>query len=361
MYTFIAEYPDEAKRIGGELVRYKEIDGKYKKFDRQYLDIKIFRYWNEKTNSISIDSKCKVYKYNFFKHFFHINKRLKESQFVYVHTLYNYIKIWIQVLVFFPKKQIALDLHGVVPEELSFQKNKMLSVVYSFIELMAFVRVNCFIHVTHSMKQFYNAKYKKIYKKRSINDVVYGVLPQLVHNNIDTEKVNQLRKKYNIDDDSIVFIYSGGTQKWQNIPLMLSSIKKLISTNNNYKFILLSNENDTLTKELEKLDITKNVIVDRALSTELGAYYELAHYGFVLRDDHIVNRVSNPTKLSEYLAFGITPIVKCKDIGDYLSFGYNYIQLNNISNSLNKLKSSTNQEIFKSYYSKNKNVKLPFN
>jgi hypothetical protein len=44
----------------------------------------------------------------------------------------------------------------------------------------------------------------------------------------------------------------------------------------------------------------------------------LAHeYGFVLRDESLVNRVACPTKLVEYLYWGVLPVVITPRIGDF--------------------------------------------
>ncbi|MFA5816684.1 MAG: hypothetical protein WC865_13810, partial [Bacteroidales bacterium] len=79
---------------------------------------------------------------------------------------------------------------------------------------------------------------------------------------------------------------------------------------------------------------------------ELESYYELAHYGFILRDDILVNRVANPTKLAEYLQYGIIPVVKLVDIGDYARYEYEYIPYEELNNGLLPRKSQKNRDIY---------------
>ena len=74
----------------------------------------------------------------------------------------------------------------------------------------------------------------------------------------------------------------------------------------------------------------------------------------------LFNKVSNPTKLSEYLAFGITPIVLNPDVGDYFAMGYDYITLEDITTQLKCVKSIKNKELFNSYIAQMNAVKLPF-
>jgi hypothetical protein len=46
-------------------------------------------------------------------------------------------------------------------------------------------------------------------------------------------------------------------------------------------------------------------------------FYLSHQYGFVLRDEILVNRVACPTKLVEYLYWGVLPIVITPRIGDF--------------------------------------------
>lgn len=60
------------------------------------------------------------------------------------------------------------------------------------------------------------------------------------------------------------------------------------------------------------------------------AEYQTAHYGFVLRDDITVNNVACPTKLVEYLQYGILPILLTPNIGDFAARGMEYLPLEDL-------------------------------
>ena len=53
--------------------------------------------------------------------------------------------------------------------------------------------------------------------------------------------------------------------------------------------------------------------------------YPRCSYGFVLRDDIAVNNVACPTKLIEYLQYGIVPILHTERIGDFAALGMQYV------------------------------------
>uniref|UniRef100_UPI0040266C07 hypothetical protein n=1 Tax=Phocaeicola vulgatus TaxID=821 RepID=UPI0040266C07 len=64
-------------------------------------------------------------------------------------------------------------------------------------------------------------------------------------------------------------------------------------------------------------------------------YYLKNDCGVVLRKDNIVNRVACPTKLIDYLQYGLIPIVLSPHIGDFYNLGYKYIEHDEIMNHLN--------------------------
>ena len=60
--------------------------------------------------------------------------------------------------------------------------------------------------------------------------------------------------------------------------------------------------------------------------------YEKAQYGFTLRDEFIVNEVACPTKLIDYVKYGIIPILKFDKIGDFIENGLEYVKIEDFIN-----------------------------
>ena len=107
---------------------------------------------------------------------------------------------------------------------------------------------------------------------------------------------------------------------------MLKYIKANPSSNVHYT--ILSGNLEGVKSLINDLGInSKNITVTSCEPSDLHFYYEKSHYAFILRDDNIVNKVANPTKLIEYLYYGLTPIVLCPTIGDYCELGYEFISV----------------------------------
>jgi hypothetical protein len=356
MLTFIAEYPDDSNIRDGMMLRIKEIDVKYEQFDRIYLDISLIRKRRNKDRIKQITSNLKVYYLNLFLDFSLIYQLLRDSEKIYIQAIYNYVKVLIFVNFVFQDKEVALDLHGAIPEELFYNRRPLYGSFYNWVERMAFKRANHFIHVTHAMKSHFLAKYPEL-TRSNYNDYVLGIFTSL-DTEVDPIKQDEVKQELFWDPSQVWIIYSGGTQQWQNVSLMLETIKKMPELN--YRYLFLTGHLNVMQEMIDYAGVSNKIKLISVAPDVLKYYYSMAHYGMVLRDSNIVNRVSNPTKLSEYLAFGITPIVLDQEVGDYFSMGYEYITLEDFATHLKCIKSIRNIELFKSYISQMKAVKLPF-
>lgn len=328
----IGIYPNENNIKDGMVRRIKEIDMKLEKtYKRIYLNISFRK--NLKKSFVKNDN-LEIYNLNFFKDYFFIRKNLRMYKKIYIHSLYNYLKIY-----FFKninEKDIILDIHGVVPEEKKYEGKKYTSVFFNYLEKKLFKKLSKIIFVTNQMKEYYLEKYPSIVAKKA--NIILPIL--------DSKKENI--EHDNITEDRVVIIYSGNLQKWQNIDLMLEVMKKNLSER--LLYIFLTGEKEQLKKQISKVNIDERYyLIDSVQPNELSKYYNIANYGLILRDDDIVNRVANPTKLGEYLDYGIIPIVKLEEIGDYNKMGYEHIKMSDNLNILPKLKSKKNINIMKNY------------
>nr|WP_305181940.1 glycosyltransferase [uncultured Schaedlerella sp.] len=132
---------------------------------------------------------------------------------------------------------------------------------------------------------------------------------------LDFEKTKLSRKrareKYGIKDDEQVFVYSGGTSKWQCIEESVKIFRSLCAKNSmqNCKLLLLSGNLAGITK-YEGEDI----IVDSLSGEEVFEILPAGDFAFLLRDDYITNKVAYPNKFLEYISAGLkiitTPYVE---------------------------------------------------
>ena len=332
----ISTYPNKFNIKDGMIRRVSEIDQKLKKdYYRIYLDISLRKNLEKK---VFLEDDLEVYKLNLFKNYFFILKKLKESKIVYIHSLYNYLRIFL-----IPKldsKSIILDTHGVVPEENEYE-GKRNSRLFQILEKKIFRKLDKAIFVTEQMKKFYKDKYPK--EMARIKSIVLPILED------KKNKVSEISEELKLKiKNKTIIIYSGKLQKWQNRDLMMELISKNLS--DKFFYIILTGQKEEMEQKFKEKNISnKYFLIDSVLPNELSKYYEISNYGFILRDNHVLNRVANPTKLGEYLDYGIIPIVKLEEIGDYKELGYEYITIDRFNESLSKIKSQKNIEIMREY------------
>jgi len=307
---FLSYYPDANTIRDGMAQRILAVDRQFVTEERIYLSLS-FRKHRHPTffRQENVTFKC----LNVFLHFFDIVKFFRQASCVYLHSLFNAIPAFIFFLLTGRNKRVIWDVHGVVPEELMVLGKKNLSRICSLMESYMFKRAHSVVVVSKAMQLHLEEKYGI-----SNSFCIYPIIPQNV--------LKASQQFCNLPDSTEkVVVYSGNMQPWQNIELMLKVIAKNID--NGFQYYILTGEPEHFRAALEghKLLEHPNISLLSVQPDELSRYYSLATYGFILRDDIPVNSSACPTKLLEYLAYGIIPIIKSEKMGDFLSMGYEYL------------------------------------
>jgi hypothetical protein len=299
----LAPYPTAKNIKDGYMQRVMAIDKLVNDVQRDYLSIRSNPFGKTEIKHIA---DVTVYRMNRFQ--LKIKDFLSQYDCIYIHSIYMYK----YVHKFITNQKTILDLHGVVPEELSFNHKYFSSMYYGYLENKAAHKIDIIIFVTEAMKEYFGNKYPQ-------SKAVKWVFPIIAKNSLIAKRINN---SFSVEyiKNPVVFVYSGNIQKWQNIKQMLGFIKKY--DKENYIYIILSSFKKYFFNILDKnfKEIKYRFIIDSVLPEELYKYYSIAHYGFLIRDDHILNKVSCPTKMLEYLFYGITPIIKLKEIGDFFDY-----------------------------------------
>lgn len=314
MITIVGPYPTKENERDGMVRRVAKIDECFHGEQRQYLSMS-FRGPLFKKKKIHDD--LTVYWMNFFVFWWYAFILVMKSQMVYVHSIYNSLNIF---PAYFFHKNIITDMHGVVVEEIKMnQKHGKLYIllgaaVFKFIEFIAVNKSINIICVTNNMKKYF---------------------VDLYHISSDKAKVLPIFDQLDFQEKSfwgrpLRAIYSGGIQPWQCIDETIQFIKQTAGT---LHWTVLSNNPDYFRKELQGVNFKYGIDINSVDPDQVCTYYQKSDLGIVLRDDSIVNRVACPTKLIDYLHYGLIPVVKSPRIGDFYDFGYNYLYVKNYEQS----------------------------
>ncbi len=202
------------------------------------------------------------------------------------------------------------DVHGSVPEEYQMNESFYGADLANAVEEKLYKKSDVIICVNEAMKNHLQKKYGK-------NRANFVVLP--IFNVNLSERGDEAGCR---DSEKPVFVYSGGLQKWQNIGLMQDVIEK---TSDRYQYKIFVPDTDAFKTMWGSRKGINQIVLESKRPNELAEEYKKCHYGFVLRDDIVVNNVACPTKIIEYLQYGIVPVLKTDKIGDFAALGMNYI------------------------------------
>ena len=94
-----------------------------------------------------------------------------------------------------------------------------------------------------------------------------------------------------------------------------------------YRYDMVVSNPAEFMKQYGDRKMPPDTIVHSLLPEKVREVYAKSHFGFVLRDDVTVNNVACPTKLIEYICFGVLPVMKTTQIGDFVPYGMEYISV----------------------------------
>ena len=128
---------------------------------------------------------------------------------------------------------------------------------------------------------------------------------------------NETRKKYNLND-KFVMIYSGNVfYSWQNLSRSIKVFKLLRKKISNFFFIMLIREEDHYIAKgfIKKHKLSNNeYYLNNVNHKQVNRFLNASDIGIILRENHTLNKVASPGKLSEYLGSGLK-IISTKHIG----------------------------------------------
>jgi len=338
---FLAPYPTSENIKEGMMQRVYAVDEMFdnKEYEKTYI---VFRYRTFKSEFKEVTDNVFEMKLSIWTSLLLLLKKINNADIVYMHSLYGINFAGLFFLCFFKNKNFIWDVHGIIPEEIKLAgESKIKRYYYSKLERFVIKKATKIIVVTNAMKKHLLKKYNKI----DAEFLVYPILPKTIN----------ISSGFEEKDDKINILYAGNMQGYQNIALMVKIIKKIIDIPNVYFYILTGqkqemenffNENGLINRD--------NILIDSVSPNELDKYYRKAHYGFVLRDNVAVNNVACPTKIIEYLGYGLTCITLSNEIGDFNDLGFDFINVNNFEKiKLNNGKSYKNHELYCSLKTEN--------
>lgn len=328
-YIFVAPYPYKYRLVEGYIKRINYMFDIIKKKYRKILFVFIDK--NHKEQEINLIDSVKAeicVGYDFRKE--DMLKLLKNKT-VHIETTHGCEYFFINKIL--DKINYVLDIHGAAPEEEKEINNSDI-VYWNEIEKESIINSKLLFVVNNAMIKHLEKKYNiKIYFKTLVVYVFSSLFRK-------STEIQEDEKRKNI-------VYSGGTQTWQNLDYVIDKILNK-SIHDVYFF---SHDVNIIKNKIKnkKIKIKDEQIKTFVEQDELIKNYNLFKYGLILRNNNVINKVSSPTKLEDYITNKIVPIVfdNQDTLGDYENLkcvDINFI-LNNNDLSLEEYKYMTEHNI----------------
>lgn len=222
-------------------------------------------------------------------------KQIEKKDKVLTITLKAFLFVWLRN----PRQFIIHWFQGVTPEEvLMLFSSKYITKTKKYLYLtiieklvLKISKFNFFVSTAM------HNHYKKKYNYKSNNYMVMPCYNQHLNSKAFVDE------KYGIPN----FVYAGSLAKWQCIEKTLMIFKKVNEKIPNSRMYIYTSEKEKAYKLIEDYNV-KNIFVDYVSYEMLNEKIQGFKYGFLIRDDVIVNQVATPTKMNGYLANGVIPI-----------------------------------------------------
>lgn len=200
---------------------------------------------------------------------------------------------------------------GVAPEEAIMGKRNLLNyyryICRFFLTFIALHLSDIVFLVSEEMKRHYVS----MYFCKLENAIVMPCY------NLSVSPVFNL-KQY----ESPTFVYAGSSAVWQGVDLMLDVYSLVEKSIPSAHITILSKDKEKFEKMLALRKI-KNYDIKYVKMDKLHEELHKNKYGFILRDNNVVNRVATPTKMNSYLSNYVIPIFSntVDDFNRYINLG----------------------------------------
>ena len=232
-------------------------------------------------------------------------------------------------------KEVYYWVQGSVPEESflrhqSILKNRFLSAI----EYGALSIADKNILVSDEMQKHLEKKHNRTYK----NSIVVPCVSEFSYDGSSKEK------------DS--FVYIGGMSAWQRVDLMLQMFNQIMTFKPNAHLYIATLEKEIAThyinEHLDKAYHKQVKLLSIADRSQIAHFLSTKEYGFLIREDSVVNHVSSPIKLAEYLSCGVNVIIS-DAVKSYASTIANEgagINVNGVDDITHKLQAFTPSSVY---------------
>lgn len=187
-------------------------------------------------------------------------------------------------------------VQGIVPEEARLQfGSRWRQALWTVFERITLPRARGVLMVSQAMREHFGAKY-------GMTSLPVFLMP-CANARLDPEAF-ETPGKYT----SPSFVYAGSMHRWQCFGLTLEVFRRVRQRHPAATLTVLTGSREVAARQVAEAAV-EGVTIDHVPQDRLQSVLRRFKYGLVLREPHVVNWVSTPTKVSSYMAAGVIPVM----------------------------------------------------
>lgn len=135
---------------------------------------------------------------------------------------------------------------------------------------------------------------------------------------INSQKRNDLRKKWNLADDGILIGYTGSFWYGEGVSFLIKAFRNISKRHNNVKLLIVGGRNvsssEDISKIIDKFNLIDSIIhIPQQPHNKIPFFLSACDILCCPKIDCIENRAANPVKVVEYLSMGVPAV--CSSVG----------------------------------------------
>lgn len=222
-------------------------------------------------------------------------KQITSGDYVLVTTLQTFRKLFYKGI-----RNFIYWFQGISPEEYRMMRPGIKGLVgyyhLSFLEKKAIKTVKYKIGVSKYLFEHYEKKY-------GVSVPIESVFIMPCFNSDFSTDSFKTPDKYTNN----VFTYAGGLQAWQGFEDILKIYKCIEEKYKNVSLRIYCKEKELAKTIIDSYDI-HHYTLDCVPQSEMENVLRQCKFGFIIREDNVINNVATPTKLATYIGNGVIPI-----------------------------------------------------
>lgn len=207
-------------------------------------------------------------------------------------------------------RYLLFDPRGLFADELLYyDSRKHIARVFKFLEKIFLSQSDAIVAVSNAMKKYYVENYhidpKKIEVIPTFAQQVMGKTPTHIP---DIRIIKGWQEK-------VLLCYSGSMEGWQSFDEVVNIFCGAMADSDKFRFLFMSKSKcEMQNKLINKLPIDSYIVLSSS-PRELPYYLGQCDYGFLIRKPHLINKVSAPIKIKDYMLAGLRLVVT-EGVGD---------------------------------------------